>query len=118
MPKQTYLITGEAVNYIPLVSTLKVINEVIPSQPETFEEEEKEIPVSEPEEGQEELPIEEPEEEEEIVQEDDSELEEISEEDEPEIIEEPQITNEEILANIEEKSEGVITEASKDLTPD
>lgn len=115
MPKQTYLITGEAVNYIPLVSTLKVINEVIPSQPETFEEEE-EIPVSEPEEVQEELPIEEPEEEE-IVQEDDSELEEISEEDEPEIIEEPQITNEEILANIEEKSEAVITEAAKDLTP-
>lgn len=114
MPKQTYLITGEAVNYIPLVSTLKVINEVIPSQPETFEEEE--IPVSEPEEVQEELPIEEPEEEE-IVQEDDSELEEISEEDEPEIIEEPQITNEEILANIEEKSEAVITEAAKDLTP-
>lgn len=119
MPKQTYLITGEAVNYIPLVSTLKVINEVIPSQPETFEEEEEEeIPVSEPEEVQEELPIEEPEEEEEeIVQEDDSELEEISEEDEPEIIEEPQITNEEILANIEEKSEAVITEAAKDLTP-
>ena len=117
MPKHTYLITGEAVNYIPLVSTLKVINEVIPSQPETFEEEEKEIPVSEPEEVQEELPIEEPEEEEEIVQEDDSELEEISEEDEPEIIEEPQITNEEILANIEEKSEAVITEAAKDLTP-
>ena len=115
MPKQTYLITGEAVNYIPLVSTLKVINEVIPSQPETFEEEE-EMPVSEPEEVQEELPIEEPEEEE-IVQEDDSELEEISEEDEPEIIEEPQITNEEILANIEEKSEAVITEAAKDLTP-
>lgn len=115
MPKQTYLITGEAVNYIPLVSTLKVINEVIPSQPETFEEEE--MPVSEPEEVQEELPIEEPEEEEEIVQEDDSELEEISEEDEPEIIEEPQITNEEILANIEEKSEAVITEAAKDLTP-
>lgn len=114
MPKQTYLITGEAVNYIPLVSTLKVINEVIPSQPETVEEEE--IPVSEPEEVQEELPIEEPEEEE-IVQEDDSELEEISEEDEPEIIEEPQITNEEILANIEEKSEAVITEAAKDLTP-
>lgn len=115
MPKQTYLITGEAVNYIPLVSTLKVINEVIPSQPETVEKEE--IPVSEPEEVQEELPIEEPEEEEEIVQEDDSELEEISEEDEPEIIEEPQITNEEILANIEEKSEAVITEAAKDLTP-
>lgn len=113
MPKQTYLITGEAVNYIPLVSTLKVINEVIPSQPETIEEEE--IPVSEPEEVQEELPIEEPEEE--IVQEDDSELEEISEEDEPEIIEEPQITNEEILANIEKKSEAVITEAAKDLTP-
>lgn len=113
MPKQTYLITGEAVNYIPLVSTLKVINEVIPSQPETVEEEE--IPVSEPEEVQEELPIEEPEEE--IVQEDDSELEEISEEEEPEIIEEPQITNEEILANIEEKSEAVITEAAKDLTP-
>ena len=121
MPKQTYLITGEAVNYIPLVSTLKVINEVIPSQPGTFEVEEEEeegIPVSEPEEAQEELPIEEPEEEEEeIVQEDDSELEEISEEDEPEIIEEPQITNEEILANIEEKSEAVITEAAKDLTP-
>lgn len=117
MPKQTYLITGEAVNYIPLVSTLKVINEVIPSQPETVEKEE--IPVSEPEEVQEEFPIEEPEEEEEeeIVQEDDSELEEISEEDELEIIEEPQITNEEILANIEEKSEAVITEAAKDLTP-
>ena len=53
-----------------------MINEVIPSQPETFEEEEEEIPVSEPEEVQEELPIEESEEE--IVQEDDSELEEMS----------------------------------------
>ena len=30
MPKETYLIAGEALNYIPLISSSKLINEVIP----------------------------------------------------------------------------------------
>ncbi len=95
MPANTYLITGEAVNYIPIVSTLQTIDETISTQIETEEQVIKE-----------EIEDIEPEEEitEEAVQE--------------EIIEEKEeISNEEILANIEEKSDAVISEAAKDLTP-
>lgn len=39
MPKGTYLITGEAVNYIPLVSSAKIINEVLPVYNKVSQEE-------------------------------------------------------------------------------
>ena len=160
MPKNTYLITGEAVNYIPLMSSVKLINSVIPQQrPEQAEEnieniKEEQIPqntgetaeniadetapkestTEQPEEISEE-PVEEVPEEQETAPAADEDSEETAQADteaeiiEPEILDdtesaeefeeviENKISNEEILANIEEKSDAVITEASKDLTP-
>ena len=160
MPKDTYLITGEAVNYIPLMSSVKLINSVIPQQrPEQAEEnieniKEEQIPqntgetaeniadetapkestTEQPEEISEE-PVEEVPEEQETAPATDEDSEETAQADteaeiiEPEILDdtesaeefeeviENKISNEEILANIEEKSDAVITEASKDLTP-
>ena len=160
MPKDTYLITGEAVNYIPLMSSVKLINSVIPQQrPEQAEEnieniKEEQIPQNtgetaeniadetapkestkeQPEEISEE-PVEEVSEEQETAPAADEDSEETAQEVteaeiiEPEILDdtesaedfeeviENKISNEEILANIEEKSDAVITEASKDLTP-
>lgn len=160
MPKDTYLITGEAVNYIPLMSSVKLINSVIPQQrPEQAEEnieniKEEQIPqntgetaeniadetapkestTEQPEEISEE-PVEEVPEEQETAPAADEDSEETAQADteaeiiEPEILDdtesaeefeeviENKISNEEILANIEEKSDAVITEASKDLTP-
>lgn len=160
MPKGTYLITGEAVNYIPLMSSVKLINSVIPQQrPEQAEEnieniKEEQIPqntgetaeniadetapkestTEQPEEISEE-PVEEVPEEQETAPATDEDSEETAQADteaeiiEPEILDdtesaeefeeviENKISNEEILANIEEKSDAVITEASKDLTP-
>ena len=160
MPKGTYLITGEAVNYIPLMSSVKLINSVIPQQrPEQAEEnieniKEEQIPqntgetaeniadetapkestTEQPEEISEE-PVEEVPEEQETAPAADEDSEETAQADteaeiiEPEILDdtesaeefeeviENKISNEEILANIEEKSDAVITEASKDLTP-
>ena len=160
MPKNTYLITGEAVNYIPLMSSVKLINSVIPQQrPEQAEEnieniKEEQIPqntgetaeniadetapkestTEQPEEISEE-PVEEVPEEQETAPATDEDSEETAQADteaeiiEPEILDdtesaeefeeviENKISNEEILANIEEKSDAVITEASKDLTP-
>ena len=160
MSKDTYLITGEAVNYIPLMSSVKLINSVIPQQrPEQAEEnieniKEEQIPqntgetaeniadetapkestTEQPEEISEEL-VEEVPEEQETAPAADEDSEETAQADteaeiiEPEILDdtesaeefeeviENKISNEEILANIEEKSDAVITEASKDLTP-
>ena len=160
MPEDTYLITGEAVNYIPLMSSVKLINSVIPQQrPEQAEEnieniKEEQIPqntgetaeniadetapkestTEQPEEISEE-PVEEVPEEQETAPATDEDSEETAQADteaeiiEPEILDdtesaeefeeviENKISNEEILANIEEKSDAVITEASKDLTP-
>ncbi len=160
MSKDTYLITGEAVNYIPLMSSVKLINSVIPQQlPEQAEEnieniKEEQIPqntgetaeniadetapkestTEQPEEISEE-PVEEVPEEQETAPATDEDSEETAQADteaeiiEPEILDdtesaeefeeviENKISNEEILANIEEKSDAVITEASKDLTP-
>ena len=160
MPKDTYLITGEAVNYIPLMSSVKLINSVIPQQRqeqaekniENIKEEQipqntgetaeniadetapKESTTEQPEEISEE-PVEEVPEEQETAPATDEDSEETAQADteaeiiEPEILDdtesaeefeeviENKISNEEILANIEEKSDAVITEASKDLTP-
>lgn len=126
MPKGTYLIAGEATNYIPLISQVKIIDEVVEIEKddetvlENIVEEDLENEVA-PEDVSEEV------QEEEIIEE--TELEEvvstpvpITEEAiaEEEIVETPevqetQISNEEILANIEEKSNDVISKATENL---
>ena len=110
MPKDTYLIVGEATNYIPLVSQVKVIDEVV-----EIEKEDEAILENIVEED---LENENPENlgEDEII--DETELEEVSEPETEEqenvqIVERP--SNEEILANIEEKSNDVISKAVEDL---
>lgn len=110
MPKGTYLIAGEATNYIPLVSQVKVIDEVV-----EIEKEDEAILENIVEED---LENENPETlgEDEII--DETEFEEVSE---PETEEyenvqiEEQPSNEEILANIEEKSNDVISKAAENL---
>ena len=110
MPKDTYLIAGEATNYIPLVSQVKVIDDVIEIEKE--DETVLENIVAD------DLEIENPETlgEDEII--DETELEEVSdtetvEQEAAEIVE--QSSNEEILANIEEKSNDVISKAAENL---
>ena len=120
MQKGTYLIAGEATNYIPLISQVKIIDEVIEIEKEdetvleNIVEEDLKNEVT-PEEVSEEY-IEE------------TELEEIAstavpiteeavEEENTETLEaqKSQISNEEILANIEEKSNDVISKATENL---
>ena len=110
MPKDTYLIVGEATNYIPLVSQVKVIDEVVEIEKE--DETVLENIVAD------DLENENPENsgEDEII--DETEFEEVSEPETEEhenvqIVEQP--SNEEILANIEEKSNDVISKAAEDL---
>lgn len=111
MPKNTYLIAGEATNYIPLVSPIKQINDT--------------IEIAKTEEIDDNL-----EQELENIVEDDiapietsSEIDELEqsekiEEAEEEVFEEEaenRISDEEILANIEEKSNDVISRATENL---
>lgn len=111
MPKNTYLIAGEATNYIPLVSPIKQINDT--------------IEIAKTEENDDNL-----EQELENIVEDDiapietsSEIDELEqsekiEEAEEEVFEEEaenRISDEEILANIEEKSNDVISKATENL---
>ena len=110
MPKDTYLIAGEATNYIPLVSQVKVIDDVIEIEKENETVLENIVA--------DDLEIENPETlgEDEII--DETELEEVSdtetvEQEAAEIVE--QSSNEEILANIEEKSNDVISKAAENL---
>ncbi len=111
MPKGTYLIAGEATNYIPLVSQVKVIDEVVEIEKEDETVLENIV--------EDDLETENPEnlDEDEII--DETELEEVSEpetieqEVEEQIVEQP--SNEEILANIEEKSNDVISRAAENL---
>lgn len=163
MSKGTYLIAGEAVNYIPLVSAARIIDEIIPIARNTVPEAELQdmkAPEEEPPAQQE---LTETSEEEETPQTDEKEEEIVSETQEvlleetqdeaaepeeneseitdsqiaePEIVEpeimddieaaqeasgeeviESRISKEEILANIAEKSDAVITDAAADLTP-
>lgn len=163
MSKGTYLIAGEAVNYIPLVSAARIIDEIIPIARNTVQEAEQQdmkAPEEEPPAQQE---LTETSEEEEAPQTDEKEEEIVSETQEvlleetpdeaaepeeneseitdsqiaePEIVEpeimddieaaqeasgeeviESRISKEEILANIAEKSDAVITDAAADLTP-
>ena len=112
MPKDTYLIAGEAINYIPLVSQVKVIDEVVEIEKEDeaileniVEDDLENENISEENLG-----------EDEII--DETELEEVSEpeieeQENVQIVEQP--SNEEILANIEEKSNDVISKAAEDL---
>ena len=108
MPKNTYLIAGEATNYIPLVSPIKQINDTIEiaKTEETDDNLEQEL--------------------ENIVEDDIAPIETSSEIDkleqsekiEEEVFEkeaENRISDEEILANIEEKSNDVISKATENL---
>lgn len=111
MPKNTYLIAGEATNYIPLVSPVKQIDDTIEiaKTEETDDNLEQEL--------------------ENIVEDDiapietSSEIDELEqsekiEEAEEEVFEEEaenRISDEEILANIEEKSNDVISKATENL---
>ena len=130
MQKNSYLLAGEATNYIPLVSRLELINDTIEINNSELEEISEYHPavISEPAEETEETALEEeittegiteeiPEEtagenletaeiEESLVQEEYAEAENA----------EP-ISAENILSNIEERSEDIITSAIDDLTP-
>ena len=90
MSEKTYLIAGEGINYIPMISKAQVIDEVLSI---TTEEEQVPAFVEETEPVQDEQP-------------------ETSAE--PESREEEQPTKEEIIANIEQKSEEVIDSISED----
>lgn len=110
MPKCTYLIAGEATNYIPLVSQVKVIDDVIEIEKEDETVLENIVADDLENENPETLG------EDEII--DETELEEVSdtetvEQEAVEIVE--QSSNEEILANIEEKSNDVISKAAENL---
>ena len=110
MPQNTYLIAGEATNYIPLISPIKQINDTIEIEKteETDDNLEQEL---------------------ENIVEDDiipdetaSEVDELEqsekiEETEEEVVEEAEnkISDEDILANIEEKSNDVISKATENL---
>ena len=163
MSKGTYLIAGEAVNYIPLVSAARIIDEIIPIARNTVQEAEQQDMKAPEEEPPAQHELAETSEEEEAPQTDEKEEEIVSETQEvlleetpdeaaepeeneseitdsqiaePEIVEpeimddidaaqeasgeeviESRISKEEILANIAEKSDAVITDAAADLTP-
>ncbi len=110
MPQNTYLIAGEATNYIPLISPIKQINDTIEiaKTEETDDNLEQEL--------------------ENIVEDDIAPIETSSEinvleqsekieEIEEEVVEEAEnkISDEDILANIEEKSNDVISKATENL---
>ena len=139
MNKDEYLIAGESVNYIPLVSQMKIIEDVIPA-PKMLEEATENItdsPETNPAELNEiialpapqELQVEESDEPVEVenenelpvaVEEENNENEETEDNVEPVEVIEPEttVTKEEILENIDQKSEALISEISKEeLTP-
>ncbi len=96
MPKDTYLISGEATNYIPLVSSLAKIDDIALIQPEPD--------VNPPEET-----------EENTSDSNDDELEAVlAAEEEQDNIEEELLTSDEISAGIEEKSDDIIAKAAEE----
>lgn len=146
MQKGTYLIAGEAVNYIPLISSTKLIDDLVPIVQDDVPQ--KDILNETTTLKTDEQPCEETENSEEDISEDIESAEDSSGEilesleedvttepeytepvepeildndeeivDNEEIIAENKISNEEILINIAEKSDAVISEAAKDLTP-
>ena len=110
MPQNTYLIAGEATNYIPLISPIKQINDTI------------EIAKTEETDDNLEQELENIVEDDIIPDETASEVDELEqsekiEETEEEVVEEAEnkISDEDILANIEEKSNDVISKATENL---
>lgn len=110
MPQNTYLIAGEATNYIPLISPIKQINDTI------------EIAKTEETDDNLEQELENIVEDDIIPDETASEIDELEqsekiEETEEEVVEEAEnkISDEDILANIEEKSNDVISKATENL---
>ena len=100
MRKDSYLVVGEATNYIPLVSPLMEIDELPVAEQEEIIEEEPE--------SEEEL--------EELIAESEPEVVEQVEEDIPEVIEESKISPDEILENIQEKSEDIISQVIEEVS--
>lgn len=122
MPDSTYLLAGEATNYIPVVSSLEVINETIDlSVDKDYELEEvvetkTETPVEDVEEV--EAAVGKVEETEQIQEEEEVqniELTELEEENVSTVIQEPTSSTEDIIANIEEKSDNIISKAAESL---
>lgn len=109
MPKNTYLIAGEATNYIPLISPIKQINDTI------------EIAKTEETDDNLEQELENIVEDDIIPDETASEIDELEQsekiEETEEVVEEAEnkISDEDILANIEEKSNDVISKATENL---
>ena len=109
MPKNTYLIAGEATNYIPLISPIKQINDTI------------EIAKTEETDDNLEQELENIVEDDIIPDETASEVDELEQsekiEETEEVVEEAEnkISDEDILANIEEKSNDVISKATENL---
>lgn len=140
MPENTFLITGEAVNYIPLVSKFKLISDLIPFQqnqnkaedetsvltekaPEEsdigiIQEISEENVISEENSADEKVTTDEPAPEDSLLEQDENiSNDEIDSGNIQETIEENKISNEEILTGIEEKSEALVQSAASDLTP-
>lgn len=122
MPKNTYLVVGEATNYIPLVSPLTQINDVIDIAPSLIETKDVEsdnelenIVSNNTENSVSEIS------QDDILENVPTEIEmEFPQEAEPEVNVELEdtdnkISNEEILANIEEKSNDIIAKATEEL---
>ena len=130
MQKNSYLLAGEATNYIPLVSRLELINDTIEINNSELEEisEYHTAVISEPAEETEEPALEEEITTEGITEEipeetagenlETAEIEESLEQEEYAEAENAEpISAENILSNIEERSEDIITSAIDDLTP-
>ena len=117
MQKNSYLIAGEATNYIPLVSRLELINDTLEINDSMLEEISEQAPALDAEELQED----DAEQEEAVLEESFETVDTQSVEDEntdiEEIPSEESLSSEEILSNIEEKSADIITSAAEDLTP-
>ncbi len=117
MQKNSYLIAGEATNYIPLVSRLELINDTLEINDSVLEEISEQAPALDAEELQED----DAEQEEAVLEESfeavDTEPVEQEVTDIEEVPSEEPLSSEEILSNIEEKSADIITSAAEDLTP-
>ena len=121
MPEGTYLIIGEAINYIPMISKTQVIDAVavvsVEKEPETICDVQAPQEESVVQETAEEADDTEKAEEQETAEEADD-TEESEEQEIPEALEEPVNSipqQEEILANIEQKSEEVINSVAENL---
>lgn len=125
MQKNMYLVVGEGTNYIPIVSALKYIEEVIPVAKPDVSEQENEICQDSENDSVEEIAVSEAEEEETPIEVVEETADELVENDivEPEVVEEFNVSEdleqntlseEEILSSIEEKSNEVLSQIAQE----